>query len=65
MNRRAKCELVADACIVPKTYDHDLWRIHGLKPGEHKLRLVMRDDADPRSHGQKLTVGGAVVYRAK
>jgi hypothetical protein len=62
---RVKSELVADAYIVPKTYDHDLWRIHGLKPGEHTLRLVMRDDADPRSHGQKLTIGGAVVYLAK
>jgi hypothetical protein len=62
---RVKSKLVADAFIVPKTYDHDLWRIFGLKPGEHTLRLVMRDDADPRSHGQKLTVGGAVVYLAK
>jgi hypothetical protein len=60
-----KCELVADAYIVPKTYDHDLWRIHGLKAGEHTLRLVMRDDADPRSNGRKLTIGGAVVYLAK
>ena len=60
-----KCELRADAYIAPKTYDHDLWRIHGLKPGEHTLRLVMRDDADPRSNGRKLTLGGAVVYMAK
>jgi hypothetical protein len=60
-----KCELVAEAYIVPKTYDHDLWRIHGLKPGEHTLRLVMRSDADPRSQGRRITIGGAVVYLAK
>jgi ADP-ribosylglycohydrolase len=60
-----KCELVADAYIAPKTSDHDLWRIHGLKPGEHTLRLVMRSDADPGSQGRKLTIGGAVVYLAK
>jgi hypothetical protein len=60
-----KSGLVADAYIVPKTHDTDLWRVHGLKPGEHTLRLVMRDDADPRSGGHKLTIGYAVVYGAK
>lgn len=60
-----KSELVADAYIVPKTHDNDLWRVQNLKPGEHTLRLIMRDDADPRSHGRKLTISYAVVYRAK
>lgn len=61
----AKQELVADAYIVPNTHDNDLWRIHGLKPGEHTLRLVMRDDADPRSKGKKLIISRAIVYDAK
>ncbi|NOS71418.1 MAG: ADP-ribosylglycohydrolase family protein [Verrucomicrobia bacterium] len=60
-----KSGLVADAYIVPKTHDNDLWRIHGLKPGEHTLRLVMRDDADPRSKGKKLIISRAIVYQAK
>lgn len=60
-----KSELVADAYIVPKTHDNDLWRIHGLTPGEHTLRLVMRDDADPRSQGKKLTISRAIVYDSK
>ncbi len=58
-----KSVLVADAYIVPRTHDNDLWRIQGLKPGPHTLRLVMRDDADPRSKGRKLTIHYAVVYR--
>ena len=61
----AKNDLVAEAYIVPKTHDNDLWRIHGLSPGEHTLRLVMRNDADPRSNGHKLTISYAVVYRMK
>jgi hypothetical protein len=60
-----KSKLVADAYIVPKTHDNDLWHIHGLKPGEHTLRLVMRDDSDPRSKGKRLTISRAVVYQTK
>lgn len=60
-----KSEVVADAYIVPKTHDNDLWRVHGLKPGEHTLRLLMRDDADGRSKGKKLTISRAIVYQAK
>jgi hypothetical protein len=60
-----KAELVADAYIVPKTHDNDLWRIHGLAPGEHRLRLVMRNDADPRSNGRKVLISRAIVYQAK
>jgi hypothetical protein len=57
-----KCELVADAYIVPNTNDRDLWRIYGLSPQKHTLRLVVRDDADPRSEGRKLIVNHAIVY---
>jgi hypothetical protein len=57
-----KSELVADAFILPRTHDNDLWRMFGLKPGSHTLRIVMRDDADPRSTGHRLTISRAVVY---
>jgi len=60
-----KSELVADAYVEPKNHDVDLWRMHGLKPGEHTLRLVMRDDVDVRSSGKKLTISRAVIYEAK
>jgi len=60
-----KSELAADAYIVPNTHDNDLWRVHGLKPGGHTLRLVMRDDADPRSQGKKLLISHAIVYDSK
>jgi len=60
-----KSDLLADAYIVPSTHDNDLWHIHGLKAGEHTLRLVMRADADPRSQGRKLTLSRAIVYQAK
>jgi hypothetical protein len=53
---------VADAFILPRTHDNDLWRMFGLKPGSHTLRIVMRDDADPRSTGHRLTISRAVVY---
>jgi hypothetical protein len=58
----AKQELVADAYIVPNTSDNDLWRVFGLKPGEHTLRLVVRADADPRSKGKKVTIRQAIAY---
>ena len=60
-----KSDVVADAYIVPKTHDNDLWRVHGLKPGEHTLRLVMRDDADPGSTGRKLGISRAIIYQTK
>ncbi|MDP1580338.1 MAG: ADP-ribosylglycohydrolase family protein [Candidatus Didemnitutus sp.] len=60
-----KSDLIADAHILPKTHDNDLWRMHGLKPGPHTLRLVMRDDADPRSKGRKIMISRAVVYQEK
>jgi hypothetical protein len=61
----AKSELVADAYTGPKLHENDLWRMHGLKPGSHTLRLVMTDDADPRSQGRKLMISRAVVYADK
>jgi len=60
-----KSELMADAYIVPNTIDRDLWRIYDLTPGEHTLRLVVRDDADPRSAGRKVIISRAVVFHAE
>jgi hypothetical protein len=61
----AKSDLVADAYIMPNTHDVDLWRIFGLKPGEHTMRLVIRDDADPKSAGHLIMLTRAIVYEAK
>jgi hypothetical protein len=57
-----KRDLIADAYIVPNTHDNDLWRVFGLAPGRHTLRLVMRADADPRSTGRRLTLTRAIAY---
>jgi hypothetical protein len=59
-----KSELVADAYIMPNTHDVDLWRVHGLAPGEHTMRLVFRSDADPASAGKELQLTRAIVYQA-
>ena len=52
-----------DAYVVERTYDYDLWRAYGLKPGKHGLRIVSRDDADARSKGKKVILRRAVIYR--
>lgn len=54
----------ADAYIVPNTHDNVLWNVYGLKPGEHTVRLVTTEDADSRSNGKRVSVSGAVIYRA-
>ena len=36
-----KSELIADAYIVPHTFDSDLWRMFNLPAGPHTLRLVV------------------------
>jgi hypothetical protein len=60
-----KSELVADAYIGPNTTDDDLWRLFGLSPGEHTLRLVVRDDADPSSKGRRIMLNRALVYQTQ
>jgi hypothetical protein len=57
-----KSDLVADAYIVPNTIDRDLWRVYGLQPGKHTLRLVVRDDADSRSTGRNIIISRAIVF---
>jgi hypothetical protein len=54
-----------DSYIVERTNDNDLWHIYGLKPGEHTVTIVTRNDADPRSQGKKIVIERAIVYRAR
>lgn len=60
-----KSHLVADGYIVTNTIDDDLWRVYGLAPGEHTLRLVTRPDADERSKGQRILINRAIAYERK
>jgi hypothetical protein len=60
-----KSELVADGYIVPNTIDDDLWRIYNLPPGDHTLRVVLREDADPRSAGRRILINRALVYQSE
>ncbi len=55
--------IAADAWVPERTYDNDLWRVLGLKPGKHEVRFVTRADADQRSQGRRLSLGKVVVYR--
>ena len=52
-----------DFYIVERTNDDSLWHIYGLKPGEHTVRVVTRDDADPRSKGKEKHIIGAIAYQ--
>jgi hypothetical protein len=54
-----------DAYVGGRTHDNDLWHVYGLAQGPHTLRIVTRADADPRSKGTTISIGEAVVYRAR
>jgi hypothetical protein len=54
---------ILDAYIVERTNDNVLWHVYGLKQGAHTLRIVTRDDADPRSKGKTVAITGAVILR--
>lgn len=54
-----------DAFIIERTHDNDLWHVYGLPQRQHTLRIVTRDDADPRSKGKAVGILDAVVYRAR
>jgi hypothetical protein len=54
-----------NAYIVERTNDDDLYHAYGLKLGAHTLRIVARDDADPRSKGKNLVIHWAIVYQSK
>lgn len=51
-----------NAYIVERTNDDVLWHVYGLKQGPHTLKIVTRDDADPRSKGKRIAISSAVVY---
>ena len=53
-----------DAYVAENTFDNVLWHAYGMSPGAHVLRIVVRDDADPRSAGRKLVIRNAVAYQA-
>lgn len=53
-----------DAYIPERTSDRALWWHEGLVPGPHRLRIVLRDDADPDAQGRRLNIERAVIYDA-
>jgi hypothetical protein len=54
-----------ESYIVERTTDDGLWHTYGLPNQAHTLRIVPRDDADPRSTGKKTTILAAVTFRPK
>ncbi len=54
-----------NAYIVERTNDDALWHTYGLRQGPHTLRIVMRDDADPRSKGKVVQIYSAVTFRSR
>lgn len=52
-----------NAFIAAGTNDNALWHTYGLKPGAHTLKVVARNDADPRSTGKRIVLDAAVTYR--
>jgi hypothetical protein len=54
-----------DAYATAGTHDDAVWHAYGLPQREHTLRIVARDEADPRSTGHIVDILGAVVYRAR
>jgi hypothetical protein len=57
-----KSDYTLDAWIPERTNDIDYWHVTGLEPGEHTIRVVVRDDADQRSEGRVVRIRSAVVY---
>jgi hypothetical protein len=51
-----------DAWIPKGTNDNDYWHVTDLPEGPHRVRIVVRADADSRSAGKKLQIERAVVY---
>ena len=60
-----KSDYLLDAWIPERTHDRDYWHVTGLEPGEHTLRIVVRDDAHERSTGKSIQIRSAVVYGKK
>ena len=51
-----------DAWVPERTTDNDYWHAHGLAPGRHEVRIVMRDDADERSEGRLIRLEAWIAY---
>ena len=60
-----KSDYLLDAWIPERTHDNDYWHVTGLDPGEHTIRIVVRDDADERSQGNRIQIQAAIVYGAE
>jgi hypothetical protein len=54
-----------NAYIVERTNDNSLWHAYGLKQASHTVRIVARNDADPRSTGKTLAVYSAITFRSR
>jgi hypothetical protein len=52
-----------ESYIVERTSDNALWHAYGLKPGEHTVRIVTREDKDPRSTGTWTGIYSAITFR--
>jgi hypothetical protein len=57
-----KSDYALDAWIPERTHDNDYWHVTGLDPGEHSLRIVVREDAHERSSGNQIRLRSAVIY---
>jgi hypothetical protein len=57
-----KSDYVLDAWIPERTNDNDYWHVTGLAPGEHTVRIVVREDADERSKDNVVQIRSAIVY---
>lgn len=44
------------------TSDVDLWHAYGMRDGPHTLRIVTRDDVDPRSKGKVIRINHAQIF---
>jgi len=40
-----------------------IWHVTGLKPGEHKVRLVVKGEKRPESEGTRIYITGATVFK--
>jgi hypothetical protein len=51
-----------DAWIPKGTNDNDYWHVTSLPDGTHRVRIVVRADADARSAGKTVQIERAIVY---
>jgi hypothetical protein len=56
---------VAETWLPKDTFDNDTFRLFGLAPGTHNLRLVVRPDAEERSGGKAFAINRLLVFAKK